>query len=357
MLTALTFLIILLILVLIHEFGHYYAAKKSGVYVEEFGFGFPPRAIGKKIGETLYSINWIPLGGFVKLFGEEYHEGLKDKGEKIPKHRAFVNKKPWQKTVIIVAGVVMNFLLGWILITYMLMVGVPQPAGVAVSEVQSGSPAASVGLKAQDKLVSLMHGTDTIKLRQPADLIRATKRFAGEPISILTSRNGEEQLVTLTPRENPPKGQGSLGILIEQLVETKKYPWYSAPYYGFIRAAEMTGTIAVEIIKIPASFLSKTTPAPEFSGPVGIAKIVGEARKYGMTALIEITAILSLNLAVINILPFPALDGGRLVFIIYEWVTGKKSNQVLEKYMNLFGIVFLLGLSAIITIMDIQKLF
>ncbi|MBP9691487.1 site-2 protease family protein, partial [Candidatus Woesebacteria bacterium] len=146
-------------------------------------------------------------------------------------------------------------------------------------------------------------------------------------------------------------------VVISQLVETKKYPWYTAPFHGFVQAADMTRMIAVELLKIPMSFISKSAPAVEFSGPVGIAKIVGEARQYGLNALLQITAVLSLNLAVINILPFPALDGGRLVFIIYEWVTGKKSNQNLEKYMNLIGIVLLLGMSLVITILDIQKLF
>lgn len=357
MITALTFLAILVILVVIHEFGHYYAAKKSGVYVEEFGFGFPPRAIGKKIGETIYSINWIPLGGFVKLFGEEYHEEAHTKDEKkIPKSRAFVNKKPWQKAVIIIAGVVMNFFLGWVILSYLLVSGIQKPAGVAIDQVQSGSPAAEVGLKQGDTFVTISHNGKVAPIRVPEDLISATSRFAGDPVSLEIERAGERQVVTLVPRANPPDGQGSLGVVITQNVETVKYPWYTAPFYGFIEAASMTRMIAVEILKIPASFFSDSAPAVEFSGPVGIAKIVGEARQYGFNALLQITAVLSLNLAVINILPFPALDGGRLVFIIYEWVTGKRSNQDLEKYMNLAGIVLLLGLSLIITIMDIQKL-
>ncbi|MBP9690885.1 site-2 protease family protein [Candidatus Woesebacteria bacterium] len=357
MITALTFIAILVLLVLIHEFGHYYAAKKNGVYVEEFGFGFPPRLIGKKIGETLYSFNAIPLGGFVKLFGEEYHENIKLKDErKISKDRAFVNKKPWQKTIIIVAGVVMNFLLGWILLTYLLIAGIPQPAGVAISEVQSGSPASAVGLKSGDKLISLEHAGKKTKINLSTDLVSASSKYAGDPISLTISRNNELQMVTLIPRKDPPQGQGSLGVVITQLVETKKYPWYTAPFHGFVQAADMTRMIAVEIVKIPMSFISKSAPSVEFSGPVGIAKIVGEARQYGLNALLQITAVLSLNLAVINILPFPALDGGRLVFIIYEWVTGKKSNQNLEKYMNLIGIILLLGMSLVITVMDIQKL-
>lgn len=356
MLTVLTFILILVVLVLIHEFGHYYAAKKTGVYVEEFGFGFPPRVIGKKIGETLYSINLLPIGGFVKLFGEEYHESKSEvDNKKIPKDRAFVNKKPWQKTIIIIAGVVMNFLLGWILISYLLTTGVPSPTGVAIEEVQPDSPASEAGLQKGDRFVSIKHESSAKDIVLTGDLINNANRYAGDTVEITIERKGSQETVFIVPRKEPPKGQGSMGVVITQLVETKQYPWYTAPYYGLIEAASMTKMITVELLKIPASLISKSAPQVEFSGPIGIAKVVGEARQYGINALIQITALLSLNLAVINILPFPALDGGRLVFIIYEWVTGKRSNQNLEKYLNLIGIIMLLGLSLVITIFDIQK--
>ncbi len=356
MLTALTFLVILVVLVVIHEFGHYFAAKKTGVYVEEFGFGFPPRVIGKKIGETLYSINLLPIGGFVKLFGEEYHEKAeKIDSKKIPKERAFVNKKPWQKTIIITAGVIMNFFLGWVLISYLLTSGIPSPTGVAIEEVQPDSPAMEAGLQKGDRFVSITHDETKKDIVLTGDLINNANKFAGDTVQVTVERKGEQQTVFIVPRKDPPEGQGSMGVVITQLVETKKYPWYTAPYYGLIEAANMTRMITVELLKIPASLISKSAPQVEFSGPIGIAKVVGEARQYGINALLQITALLSLNLAVINILPFPALDGGRLVFVIYEWVTGRRSNQNLEKYLNLIGIIILLGLSVVITIFDIQK--
>ncbi len=356
MLTALTFIVILVVLVLIHEFGHYYAAKKTGVYVEEFGFGFPPRVIGKKIGETLYSINLLPIGGFVKLFGEEYHESTeKVENKKIPKNRAFVNKKPWQKTIIITAGVIMNFLLGWVLISYLLTSGIPSPTGVAIEEVQPNSPAMEAGLQKGDRFVSIKHNDTKKDIVLTGDLINNANKYAGDTVEVTVERKGEQETVFIVPRKNPPKGQGTMGVVITQLVETKRYPWYTAPYYGLIEAANMTKMITVELLKIPASLISKTAPDVEFSGPIGIAKVVGEARQYGINALLQITALLSLNLAVINILPFPALDGGRLVFVLYEWITGRKSNQNLEKYLNLIGIIILLGLSLLITIFDIQK--
>jgi regulator of sigma E protease len=355
--TILVFFLILLVLVVIHEFGHFFAAKKMGVYVEEFAFGFPPKLIAKKIGETLYSFNLLPLGGFVKLYGEEYHEDKVAKKDKIPSSRAFVNKKPWQKTIIIIGGVLMNFALGWAIISYLFTTGIPTPNGVAIMQVQPNSPAAEQGLLKNDKLISLKSGNRTVTLNTTYDLVRATKSYADKEVVITYERNGQQNMVTVKPRSNPPKNQGALGIIINQLVETKKYPWYTAPFYGLVEAFNMTKQILFEVLRIPVQFITEQKTDVEFSGPVGIARVVGEARKIGFKAILELTALLSLNLAVINILPFPALDGGRLVFIAYEWITGKQSNANLEKYMNLAGIIILLSLSALITWFDIQRFF
>lgn len=355
-LTIFIFFVILVILVLIHEFGHFIAAKKSGVYVEEFGFGFPPRLFGKKFGETIYTVNALPLGGFVRLFGEEYHEEKKKTKEGIHKERAFINKKPWQKSIIITAGVVMNFLLGWVLISYLFTVGTPVPAGVSVEKTQPNSPAAQVGLKKGDKLEKIVYGEEEMNIKTTIDLVGASRKYGDKEVTLYISRDNKSISYQITPRANPPAKQGALGIEIRQLVEKKQYPWYSAPYYGLVEAATMTKTIMVELLKIPVQFLTTQKTEVEFSGPVGIAKIVGEARKYGINALFEITALLSLNLAVVNILPFPALDGGRMVFVLYEWITGKRPNQNLEKYLNLAGIIILLSLSALVTIIDIQRL-
>jgi regulator of sigma E protease len=246
----------------------------------------------------------------------------------------------------------MNFLLGWIILSYLLTQGVPTPTGIAVEEIQPNSPAQSVGLQLNDQLLEI----NGKKLTSTYELIQASKENAGSAVKLIFKRNGKEKTVSITPRENPPAGQGALGIVIRQLVETKKYAWYEAPFYGLKQAVSMINQIASEILKIPVQLLTKQKTNVEFSGPVGIASVVDQARKFGLNALLELTALLSLNLAVFNILPFPALDGGRLVFILYEWVTGKRSNQKLEKYMNLAGIIILLSLSALVTINDIRKL-
>src|SRR3989344_2558698 len=357
MITVIIFFAILVLLVLIHEFGHFIAAKKNGVFVEEFGFGFPPRLFGKKIGETLYSFNLIPLGGFVKLYREEYQEGDKKKNKKqIPDARAFVLKKPGVKTIIILGGVLMNFLLGWILISYLLVSGVPSPTGVSIIEIQKDSPAASVGLQKGDVLLSVKANEKKIPLTTTYDLISITQEYGDKPVLLEVKRSGKNIEFPITPRKQPPEGQGALGIVITQLVETKSYPWYTAPFYGLKEAFSRTRTIIIEVAKIPAQLLTTQKTNVEFTGPVGIAKIVGEARKYGFKAILELTALLSLNLAVFNILPFPALDGGRLLFVAYEWLTKKRPNEHFERNMNLIGIILLLSLSVLVTINDIRKI-
>ncbi len=359
MITALLFLLILVVLVIVHEFGHFIAAKKNGIYVEEFGFGFPPRLFGIRIGETLYSINLLPIGGFVRLFGEEASQFEKEKkthsSQQIPASRAFVNKKPWQKAIVILAGVIMNFLLGWICISYLFTVGIPAPNGISVASVQKNTPAEMAGIKAKDQLVSMTYDNKEKKLIIADDLISQTKIYQDKEITVKIKRGDQYLNTTITPRSNPPKGEGSLGITITQIVKERSYPWYTAPWYGLTEVSNMTVRIFTELLRIPMQLITQRQTSVEFAGPIGIARVVGEARKYGINALLEITALLSLNLAVINILPFPALDGGRLVFVLYEWISRKKANATLEQYLNAAGIIILIGFSILVTIYDVVK--
>jgi regulator of sigma E protease len=352
--TILIFLLILTILVLVHEFGHFIIAKKMGVKVEEFGIGLPPKIFGIKRGETLYTINLLPIGGFVKLYGEEYNQlGKRNK------NRSFVNKMPWQKTLIILGGVIGNFLLGWLIFSYLVTQGIPVPTNkVIVDEVTKNSPAQIAGLKEKDiisKLILPSSPNDSISLTSANTLIEETKRSAGQKIKLLIQRNDQNITINIIPRKNPPKGEGPLGIAITSFIE-KKYPWYTAPYYGLIEASNITYKIATELGKLILGLITFQRPHVDVAGPVGIANLAGQAIKFGKNAFLEFLALLSLNLAVMNILPFPALDGGRLIFVLYEGVTKKKPNKDIEKYSNLIGFIILLSLAALITINDIIKL-
>lgn len=348
----LIFLLILTILVLVHEFGHFIIAKKMGVKVEEFGIGLPPRLFGIKKGETLYSVNLLPLGGFVKLYGEEYSEsGKKDK------NRAFVNKTPWQKTLIILGGVIGNFLLGWFIFSYLVTQGIAVPTNkVIIEKVTKNSPAQIAGLKEKDVITKLIpQDLPQIALSSSEDLIAQTKKLAGRTIGLEIKRNGKTFLTKIIPRINPPVGEGPLGIAITSSIE-KKYPWYIAPYYGLIEAFNITFKIAAELGKLILGLITFQKPRVDVAGPIGIANLAGQAVRFGRNAFLQFLGLLSLNLAIINILPFPALDGGRLIFVLYEGFTKKKPNKNIEKYTNLIGFIMLLSLAALITVNDIIKL-
>ncbi|PIV09191.1 hypothetical protein COS51_04390 [Candidatus Roizmanbacteria bacterium CG03_land_8_20_14_0_80_36_21] len=343
------FILILTSLVLVHELGHFIAAKRNGILVEEFGFGYPPRIFGIKIGETLYSLNLIPLGGFVKLYGEEYQEKLNKK----IKNRSFVSKKPLQKTLVIVAGIIGNFLLGWVLISYLFINGVPVPTNkVIIDKVVQNSPAYYVGLKKKDVILKL----ENTSLTTTNALISLTKKYAGQSITLAIQRNNQVFPIIVTPRKNPPKDEGSLGIIITSF-EEKKYTWYQAPFYGLIEASNITKTIITELSKTLYQFITFKKPTVEVAGPIGIAHFTSEAIKFGKNAVLELMALLSLNLAVVNLLPFPALDGGKLIMVVYEAITKRRVNPKLEKELNLIGFFILLAIAVLISVHDIIKIY
>jgi regulator of sigma E protease len=350
------FILILGIVVLIHEFGHFIAAKKNGVLVEEFGFGFPPRLGGIKIGETLYSINLFPIGGFVKLFGEEYAQINQSVINTKKLNRSFVHKKPWQKIVIISAGVVGNFILGWFLISYVFTQGVPALTNqIIVETVMPKSPAAEAGIKEKDIIKEAVFNQKKYPLNSINDLVVLSKKSAGKEITLTVARNKKVVIIKLIPRQKPPAGEGPLGLVLTSLVE-KKYPWYQAPFYGLKEAAHITWQIISQLNQTLVQLITFKKPSADVVGPIGIASYTSQVMKFGKNALLEFIALISLNLAIINILPFPALDGGRVAFVIYEMITKKRVNANIERNLNLIGFSILMSLALIVSINDILKL-
>lgn len=356
----LVFILILSILVIIHELGHFLVAKKNNVYVEEFGFGIPPRLFGKKIGETLYSINALPFGGFVKVLGEEEAELDKKKLSPSLYKRTFVSKKPLVKALIVVAGVVANFLLGWVVISYLFTRGVPVPTNkVIIEKVSLHSPAYSAGVQVNDSIKQIIitsNQTITFPIQKTEDLIALSKKYAGSMISLVVIRDGVEKHISLIPRKNPPESQGALGVVIRTDFSIKKYPWYSAPFFGLYESVKITKLMVVEIVKILFKLVTFQKVSLDVAGPVGIAQITGQAVDVGFDAVLQLLGILSFNLAIINIFPFPALDGGRLVFICYEWITKRTVNPSVERKVNFAGFALLISLIILITIKDISRL-
>ncbi len=353
LLTALVFFIILSILVFVHELGHFVVARFVGVHVEEFGFGLPPRIWGKKVGKTVYSINWLPIGGFVKLAGEDEEPNVRYSKQ------FFWAKSKKERSAILLAGVTMNFILAVGITTYLLTQGVYETSGrVHIEKVVVGSPAFTAGLKEKDIIVNVFDSITTAeptKLSVPSDLIDFTKSHMGKPITITVMRDGATLPFVVVPRVEYPKGEGPMGVAISNL-ELKTYPWSVAPWeavkLNLRRAGEMftgLGTLVMRVVQLKPL-------GSDVAGPIGIAQVTGQAVKFGFRAVLEFMSILSLNLAVLNILPIPALDGGRLLFVVLEKFIGKRIRPSFERSTHQIGMMVLLILVVLISINDILRL-
>ena len=348
--TVIVFIIVLSILVFIHELGHFLVAKKLGIRVEEFGFGLPPRIKGIKRGETVYSINWLPIGGFVKLSGEDVDEELKIPQPEI--HRYFFARSKKERAAVLLAGVTMNFLLAVVVISYIFTQGVFVPTErVHIDKISDNSPASAAGLQAKDVIISLAGKT----IRTSDDLVSTTKAHLGEPIDVQIERAGASLTLTVVPRKDPPKNEGPMGVVISNL-EEKKYLWYQAPYYGLIEALKMSYLMISSLAGLLFRLVTFQPAGVEVAGPIGIAQATGQAVKYGIMAVLQLVGVLSLNLAIINVLPIPALDGGRLLFVVLEKFLGRRVKPQAERVAHQIGMVFLLALILLVTVNDILRL-
>jgi len=390
-LTLLIFLLLLSVLVLIHEAGHYFVAKWFGIKVEEFGYGFPPRAWGKKIGETVYSINWLPIGGFVKLYGEDEagagRVDLKGKASetktKGDEKRAFYARPVWQRALVVVAGVVMNFILAALI--YYTFLGISGfktevpllgehtffganqyvKSDIIISDVQANSPAGKAGIEKYSKIVSL----NQKKLTDVETFLADIKKSQGKEIALETQnvQTGAKKIVKLTPRVNPPKDQGSLGVSffpLRSVILSYDTPVQKV-FSGFVHPVNLMAynlDVMADLVRV--SFEKKdAAPLSEgVSGPVGIYSLVGTIieipdMKEKVLQILNLAGILSISLAFFNVLPIPALDGGRLFFILVEGVTRRKVNQRVEGIIHTIGMAVLLTLILLITFKDVLQLF
>ncbi|MFA6005941.1 MAG: M50 family metallopeptidase [Patescibacteria group bacterium] len=356
--TLLVFFLVLSILVVIHEFGHFFVAKKSGMLVQEFGLGLPPRVWGIKIGDTLYSINLLPFGGFVKIYGEDPTEVSNKSKDKSLKGRAFYQKPWWQRALVIVAGPFMNFMLAVVVISYLFTKGVYVPAHkVTVVSVEKNSPAAEANLRKNDIVVSIEKpGEKAFPVTTVQELISTAKKNAGMLITLHYKRDGKNMSVSLTPRKDPPAGQGMLGLVITDVMK-KSYSWVEAPFAGLKESLSISAQFYQQLVGMVGKLVTLQKQQVDVSGPVGIAQLTGQAVKDGFDSVLQLLGLLSLNLALINIIPFPALDGGQFAFVMYELVTRRKINDQIKAKINAVGFMFLLFLIAAISLNDIRKLF
>ena len=348
-----------LLLVFVHELGHFIVAKLSGAKVEEFGFGFPPRIFGIRRGETLYSVNLLPIGGFVRIFGEE--------GEHKGNPRSFASRPIYLRALTIGAGVVMNVILAFLLFSAAHGIGVSTFLGdedisqakntqVQIIEIVPNSPAELAGLETGDAILAVTRGEETILAKSAAEVQNAVEKFKGTEVSFKILRAGEEWNVLISPRVDPPAGEGAVGIAMT-VTGVIAVPWYKAPIEGARTTYEALRALLSAFGGLATSLFQDGHLPEDVAGPVGIASFLGEMRDIGLVFIMQFAALLSLNLALINIIPFPALDGGRLLFIFIEWVKGSPVNRRFEKAAHATGFAILIFLMIAITVRDVGKFF
>jgi len=341
----------LIALMVIHEFGHFIIAKKFGVRVDEFGIGYPPRIFGKQIGETIYSVNWLPLGAFVRIYGEE--GGVDD-------YRSFTGLKIWKRVLIIIGGVVAFWIASIILFSIVFAIGANIPIGdqdvqgmsnvqVKVISVETGSPAAVAGIKEGDNLIKI----EGININKVKDFQDFTKNHAGEQVNVTVQRNGQELTVSLSPRVNPPAGQGAVGVALERLATLiEKYPWYQAPIQGVVYTWQTTANGFVGLYDVFANLFSgKGVPqGAELAGPLGITVFLARAVDYGPGFFLYFIAVISVFVAIFNLFPIPALDGGKLIFLAIEKIMKKLVPAKIEQNITVIFFILLISLSIFVTI-------
>lgn len=357
--TLLVFFIVLSVLVLVHEWGHFVTARRAGARVEEFGFGFPPRLFSFRRQGTVFSLNLIPFGGFVKIFGED--------GEHRSEPGSFGSLKISKRAKIIAAGVTMNLILAWFLLSLGNVIGRPavvdeanaalaQNVTIQVVSVAKGSPADLAGIKNSDSLVGASLNGQSRNFATAQEFQNFVSSAKDQSIDLVLKRDGGMVTVAVTPRLDPPPGEGALGIGLVR-VGLIRVPWYAAPVKAVKDVVQLTGAVAYSLAMFFGSLIFKGQLMGDVTGPVGIATLAGQAYRMGLSYLIQLTALLSINLAILNILPFPALDGGRLIFLAAEKIKKSPLNPKWERVVNATGFALLLLLMLFVTWKDIARLF
>jgi regulator of sigma E protease len=404
--TIVLFIVILGVLVLVHELGHFLAAKRAGVKVEEFGFGYPPRAatLGFWKG-TRFSLNWIPFGGFVKIFGENYEEIAEPEKGSSPKvlgsqedllNQTFLEElspaqegdlkikapsplgrgqgggarfsdvsKKWQ-AAILAAGVFFNIVFAWLLFSTTFMIGMPtskdndmglpvQNAELMVVSVIPDSPADKAGLKAGDKIEQVSRGSSVLPDITPEN-VSAFIGTSDKAVTIQILRGEEEKQIEVAPVAGLANDRKVIGITMDEVGILRLNP-LRAVWEGLKTTVNLFYLTVTGILGLIFGAIAGTADLSQVTGPVGIVGLVGDASRLGLTYLLTFTALISINLAVVNLLPFPALDGGRLVFVAIEAITRKKIKPNLAQWVNMVGFAVLLILMALVTVKDIKNLF
>lgn len=334
--SVIIFFSVLSLLVLVHELGHFLAAKKAGIRVEEFGIGLPPRIIGIRRKETIFSMNLLPFGGFVRLTGEN---------EEVNDEKSFSQKPPLKRGLVLTAGVFCNIFLGFLIFWGLFVKGAPSISEkVVIQEVQTGSVAEQVGIQNNDVILSI----DGQVLGLATEVSSYIEENSGKEIAVKVNRDGQELVFSAIPAPQ-------LGIIISNF-SIEKLPFFKAG----LRALQEIGTILLTMILgifiLVKNFLVQKPVLREIAGPIGIAQMTSQAANMGTVFLFQLIAFLSVNLGFVNFLPLPALDGGRIIFVLFEGLTKKKINPKIERTIHGIGMAALLVFLCLISVQDIIRM-
>lgn len=360
------FIIILAVLVLVHECGHFLFAKRFGIRVDEFGLGFPPKIWGKKMGETEYTLNWIPFGGFVRIFGENPDDESLNGPDRA---RAMVHKPRWRQAVVLFGGILFNFLFAWLLISIAFASGVSASredyakygerivdSRIAITLVNKNSPAQNAGLRPGDSIVGLTSGTIAISGNELVIPVIKDVIERGLPVSLNIERGDIATTTVIQPAKGVIGDKYAVGIAMED-VGTMTLPVHLAIYEGGKFTMHMIYGVFLGLYELIAGFVHGNPDLSAVSGPVGIAGLVGDAAQLGLVYLLMFTALISINLGVINLVPFPALDGGRLFVLLIESIKRSPLKVQVINTMNTIGFVVLLMIMLLVTLKDLLNYF
>ena len=359
--TTIIFIIVLAVLIFVHELGHFVFARMNKIRVDEFKIGFGPQIFSWKRGETKYGLNLIPFGGYVKIHGENPDE---ESTHGKDKDRSFVNKRPWQQLIVLVAGVFFNFIFAWLLYVCIFVSGVTaDPRGfdiykdhfsnqrILITEVSTDSPAEKAGFKKYDTIV----GIGTKNYMTIEGIQSAINESEGQKLTIQIKRSDKVESIDVVPVSGLVANRFAIGVAMSEVVDIK-LPFFTAIYEGLHYTGFMIKETVIGLYDFFGNIFKGQADFASVSGPVGIAGVVGDAAEMGFTYLLLITAIISINLGVINLIPFPALDGGRALFVIIESITRKKMAPVYANWMNTIGFILLMTLMVVVTYKDIVKI-
>jgi len=344
------FLVMFTLIIAVHEFGHYITARLLGMRVLEFAFGFPPRLVAIRRGGIDYSVNAIPFGGFVRILGQDdfsiEQHGAGDPG-------SFTSKPWWAQAIVLAAGVAMNFVLAIVVLTAAFMIGTEAPTGVVrVEEVAPGSPAEVAGIQPGD-IVRTIDGKD---ITRTTDLQTYVYGHAGKAVAIVLDRGGRTiGPLTVVPRATPPENEGPIGV---RLSEVTSPPTALSLPQAFAQAVRLTGDVVTQIAELPGQLLARPTNQPgppPVGGPIQIFLVTAAVSQLGVAAFLKLIGVISVNLGVLNIIPFPGLDGGRLFFVLLSAALRRRLSPKVEAAIHAVGFVLLLGLLVVVSVADIRR--